>query len=147
METVGVGCLAAVVGVAVAGESAGVGVDPPGQTTLGGTFPYPHGQSVSVNAVPSSGWQFSNWTGQGCAGGPQSKTVVMDQDRTCTANFQIAPTVPGAPTNVAATAGDSQATITWDAPADDGGSAITNYRVISDPVSPNSPLTVGNVPT
>ncbi|MFM8350654.1 MAG: S8 family serine peptidase, partial [Actinomycetales bacterium] len=38
-----------------------------------------------------------------------------------------APTVPGAPTAVTATAGNSQATVTWTAPASTGGSAITGY--------------------
>lgn len=37
-------------------------------------------------------------------------------------------TPPGAPTSVTATAGDSQATISWTAPAS-GGSAITGYKV------------------
>ena len=37
-------------------------------------------------------------------------------------------TVPGAPTNLMATATDGQVTLTWDAPEDDGGSAITDYE-------------------
>ena len=40
-----------------------------------------------------------------------------------------APTVPGQPTNVTATAGDSFATVSWTAPASDGGSPITSYTV------------------
>jgi hypothetical protein len=40
----------------------------------------------------------------------------------------VAPTVPGAPTNVTATAGNHSATITWTAPSD-GGSAITSYTI------------------
>ncbi|HET7486281.1 MAG TPA: fibronectin type III domain-containing protein [Acidimicrobiales bacterium] len=38
------------------------------------------------------------------------------------------PTVPGAPTSVAATPGDGAATVTWAAPAD-GGSPISSYTV------------------
>ena len=38
-------------------------------------------------------------------------------------------TVPGAVTSPSATAGDSQATVAWTAPADYGGSSITGYRV------------------
>lgn len=36
---------------------------------------------------------------------------------------------PGAPTLTSATGGDSQVTLTWTAPADDGGALITNYEV------------------
>ncbi|MDB5238684.1 MAG: fibronectin type protein [Candidatus Parcubacteria bacterium] len=42
-------------------------------------------------------------------------------------------TVPGAPTGVSASEGDSQATISWSAPASNGGSAITLYTVVSSP--------------
>ncbi|MGS0763922.1 fibronectin type III domain-containing protein [Syntrophomonas curvata] len=42
-------------------------------------------------------------------------------------------TVPGAPTGVTATAGDRQATVSFTAPASDGGSAVTGYTVTSDP--------------
>ncbi len=42
-----------------------------------------------------------------------------------------APTVPGAPTSVSAVAGDTQATVSWTAPASNGGSAITGYTVTS----------------
>ena len=38
-------------------------------------------------------------------------------------------TVPGAPTDVGATPGDQSATVTWTAPTDDGGTAITGYDV------------------
>ncbi|MFA7252482.1 MAG: LamG-like jellyroll fold domain-containing protein [Candidatus Paceibacterota bacterium] len=42
-------------------------------------------------------------------------------------------TVPGVPTSVSAVAGNASATITFSAPADDGGSAITSYTVTSSP--------------
>ncbi len=42
-------------------------------------------------------------------------------------------TVPVAPTEVTAVAGNGQATITFTAPSDNGGSAITGYRVTSTP--------------
>jgi hypothetical protein len=38
-------------------------------------------------------------------------------------------TVPGVPTNVAATLGAGQATVSWSAPASNGGSALTGYDV------------------
>jgi predicted phage tail protein len=42
-------------------------------------------------------------------------------------------TVPGAPTNVTATAGNALANISWTAPANNGGSQITGYVVTSVP--------------
>jgi chitodextrinase len=42
-------------------------------------------------------------------------------------------TVPGEPTGVAAVAGDTEAAVSWTAPAGDGGSAITGYTVTSEP--------------
>jgi len=41
-------------------------------------------------------------------------------------------TVPAAPTHVVATAGRGSATITFDAPGDNGGSAITGFEVFDD---------------
>jgi len=42
-------------------------------------------------------------------------------------------TVPGAPQNVVATAGNSAVQIAWDAPASNGGSVITGYTVTGSP--------------
>ena len=55
--------------------------------------------------------------------------------------------VPDAPTGVTATAGNTQATVSFTAPASDGGSAITSYTVTSIPGSytatgTGSPITV-----
>lgn len=39
-------------------------------------------------------------------------------------------TVPGAPTDVNAAAGDGGASLTWKAPADNGGSEVTDYKIV-----------------
>ena len=54
---------------------------------------------------------------------------------------------PNAPTNVSATAGNAQATVSFTAPTNDGGSSITGYTVTSNPGSLTatgsaSPITV-----
>ena len=54
------------------------------------------------------------------------------------------PTAPGAPTVVVASAGNTTATLTWVAPVDDGGFAITGYVITP---SSGAPVTVGNVTT
>jgi hypothetical protein len=55
-------------------------------------------------------------------------------------------TTPGAPTSVSATAGNAQATVSWAAPSSNGGSAIIDYTVTSNPsgirmTSSSSPVT------
>ncbi|HVL87584.1 MAG TPA: fibronectin type III domain-containing protein [Candidatus Thermoplasmatota archaeon] len=46
------------------------------------------------------------------------------------ANVQAKPaTVPGVPTGLAATAGHTQASLSWNAPSSNGGEPITSYRV------------------
>ena len=51
-------------------------------------------------------------------------------------------TAPGAPTAVSATAGNQSASLTWSAPASDGGSAITGYDVLLAPAPPSAVSTV-----
>jgi Domain of unknown function (DUF4082)/Fibronectin type III domain/Bacterial Ig domain len=58
------------------------------------------------------------------------------------------PTAPAAPTSVAATAGNGQATVTWTAPAN-GGSPLTSYTVtplIAGIAQPNTTTITGNPP-
>jgi hypothetical protein len=62
-------------------------------------------------------------------------------------NWPIIATVPGAPTIGTATGGNAQAVVTFTAPASDGGSPITGYRVTSSPggitaTGSSSPITI-----
>src|SRR5947199_6255592 len=56
------------------------------------------------------------------------------------------PTPPSAPQNLAATGGNAQVTLTWQAPASDGGSPITNYKIYRGTTSGGETLvaTIGN---
>ena len=57
--------------------------------------------------------------------------------------------VPSAPQNFQATSGDGYVNLTWNPPADNGGSAITNYKIYRGTTSGGETLltTVGNVLT
>lgn len=67
-----------------------------------------------------------------------------------TFTVQKAATVPGAPTGVSASAGDGQATVTFSAPASNGGAAISSYTVTASPggataSGSGSPITIGGL--
>ena len=53
-------------------------------------------------------------------------------------------TVPGAPTSVSATAGNAQATVSWTAPASNGGASIESYTVTSSPGNRTATTTDGS---
>jgi len=66
---------------------------------------------------------------------------------TVTRSFTVNAVVPGAPTIGTATAGDTQASVAFSAPASNGGSAITGYTVTANPggatgTGASSPITV-----
>ena len=60
---------------------------------------------------------------------------------------EIPQTVPSAPRNLVARAGDGYVVLTWEAPADDGGSPITEYRIYrgTSPGNETLLIAVGNV--
>jgi hypothetical protein len=74
-----------------------------------------------------------------CSGTVPGDVTVTGTDGTATGTATLhvnaAPTVPGKPTGVTATAGVGTALVSWTAPADNGGSAITGYTVTSNPDS------------
>ncbi len=63
-----------------------------GGTTTGGGI-YQFGQTVNLNAMPSTGYQFLNWTinGQVVANTPGYSFTMPDGDLTAWANFQLIP--------------------------------------------------------
>src|SRR3989475_3893658 len=56
------------------------------------------------------------------------------------------PTAPSAPRNLAATGGNAQVTLNWQAPSSDGGSPITNYKIYRGlvPGGGSPPTTLGD---
>jgi len=91
-----------------------------GTTTHGS---YPSGLSIASTGLGMTETQLA----ADCA----SSTGLSTTTPTGSVKVGGAPSVsvPGAPTDVAATPGNAQATVTWDAPASDGGLAISSYTV------------------
>jgi Fibronectin type III domain len=104
-------------GYAGGGGGAGYMMFPP--PTLGGGG----GGSSYINTDYVSG--SNSALSSGIAGGPSVAGSV-----TLTFNGVVA---PGAPTGAVASAGDARATVTFVAPENDGGTAITGYTVTSSP--------------
>lgn len=57
-----------------------------GGGSVNGAGTYNHGQSVTVTATPSAGWEFTRFSGN-LSGSSPSGTVVMNRDRSVTAIF------------------------------------------------------------
>lgn len=71
-----------------------------------GTYTYSEGQSVTITAIPVSGWQFDHWSGD-ASGTDASVYVTMDSNKSVIANFTRQPQ-PFGPTafNIGTGSGD-----------------------------------------
>lgn len=68
-----------------------------GSGTVGpelGDSTYAPGSTVNITAVPASGWRFDSWTGDVASPTSPSTTVIVDNDKTVTANFSQIPPAP-----------------------------------------------------
>jgi trimeric autotransporter adhesin len=77
----------------------------------------------------------------------QSSASASTYDDVSVIGLSVPDTAPDAPTSVTAAGGNSQAVVSFTAPADNGGSAITSYTVTSSPGNitasgASSPITV-----
>ena len=92
------------------------------------------GDSLGATAGGSTSRTFSN-----LAAGNYEVFVTVGANNSASGAYKVtltttpAASVPGAPTAVSATAGDGQATVSWNAPASNGGAAISGYTVTSTP--------------
>jgi hypothetical protein len=122
---------------------------PATSVTAGNTYSFTptatNASSFSISNKPA--WASFNTTTGALTGTPtnsnagtNSNILISATNSTGTATLSAftititaAITVPGAPTSITATPGNSQATVTFSLPADIGGSAITSYTVKSNP--------------
>ena len=97
-------------------------------TATGGAQLYVNGQTqpgwgVSGDYTTSSNYQrLQLWN-------DSTATTDFDDVQVATPGGSSGPTVPGAPTGVQGSPGDGSVSLSWTAPASNGGSAITGYRV------------------
>ena len=86
-------------------------------------------------APDTGGWDY--WAGQVKAKGDLvlAAQLASSPEYYSRAWDRYGTSVPGAPTGVTATPGETQATVTWQAPESNGGAAITGYTVTASPGS------------
>lgn len=59
-----------------------------------GTYSYPEGSAVTIRAIADEGWQFYGWTGDVADPNSPVTSVIMDEDKTVTANFAVPTPTP-----------------------------------------------------
>jgi hypothetical protein len=91
----------------------------------------PGGQTASVNGSTFTANVTGLSNGTSYTFTVIATNMVGDSDPSSASNAVTPRTVPGAPTNVVATAGNQSASVTWSAPSSNGGSPITSYTVTS----------------
>ena len=149
------------------GQTAGIGVTSVTQFNLGAALPITFGGSTGDGPANCLETGYAGYTvgspagpGQSAGATPPSETGPALAVGSTTALVSASPLQfpaaayvnllgpPGAPTGVVATAGDTSASLTWVAPASNGGSAVTGYTITPYiGATAQTPIVVGNVLT
>jgi len=87
----------------------------------------------SVCTITSDGMLAFVFAGTCTVHADQAGDTVFDPATRVSQSFAVNAVAPGAPTIGTATAGDTQATVSFTAPASNGGAAISRYTVTSSP--------------
>jgi hypothetical protein len=104
------------------------------------------GTMVTLTATANAISSFSSWSGCDTVSGTQC-TITVNAASTVTASFAALAFAPDEPVIGTATPGDAQMSITFTAPAFDGGSPVTSFKVTCQPgaisaTGTTSPITV-----
>ena len=124
------------------------GTTPTLTAAVGSNLPVSFSSSTTgVCTVTSSGMLAFLAAGSCTIDADQAGDGAYNAATTVTQTFSVIAVVPGAPTIGMATAGDMQATVTFTAPANNGGDAITLYTATANPggatgTEASSPITV-----
>ncbi|WP_299443644.1 fibronectin type III domain-containing protein [uncultured Aquimarina sp.] len=100
-----------------------------GQGAVNGGGIYNEGSSVSITAIPVSGWQFDGWSGA-LSGSTNPDTVVLNADKSVTATFSeiVDNEAPSVPSGLTASSTTSNSTnLSWIASTDNIG--VSGYDI------------------
>jgi len=116
-------------------------------TASSGLTPTFSSSTTGVCAITSIGVVTFATAGSCTINADQAGNTIYAAAPTVTQTFAVKAVVPGAPTIGTATAGDGRATVTFSAPAGNGGAAITVYTATASPggttaTATASPITV-----
>lgn len=86
---------------------------------------------ATKNTTEASAWMDGLTNGTKYTFTVKAQTAVGFSVESAASNEITPATVPQAPTNVVAVAGDASASVTWEPPADNGGEPVTGYTISS----------------